>query len=152
VTESSEPPPDDPRGTIPLSAADGSRPRSVSLEEILREPRQSLPQADVGGYVRIAYTGLRASNCQAGLVYLPVGQGSPVHSAGVEHIITVLDGVVEFDVAGQRFRVERLGQMFLPAGVEYQYRNAGMVDVWFHNVIARHTDWPPPTAEYTPPA
>jgi quercetin dioxygenase-like cupin family protein len=151
MTASIEPSAEDPRGTIPLTPADAGRPRSIALEEILRQPRQSLPQADVGGYVRIAYTGLRGSNCQAGLVYLPVGQGSPPHSAGVEHIITVLEGVVEFDVAGQQFRVERLGQIFLPADITYHYRNVGMVDAWFHNVIARYRDWPAP-AEYTPPA
>jgi quercetin dioxygenase-like cupin family protein len=45
-----------------------------------------------------------------------------------EHLITVLEGVVEFQMSGEVHRVERRGEMFVPANVPYEYRNVVSVD------------------------
>lgn len=136
---------DERRGSVPLDPADARRPRWLSRAEVLSRPHHP-PKSDVGGFMRVVYEGLRASSCEQGLVFVRVGQSDPVYSMGAEHLITVLEGALEFAFQDQRIAVERLGQIFVPAHVQYQYRNVGPVDAWFHNVICRADEWP-----YSPP-
>lgn len=142
---------EDVRGSIPLSAEDAARPRLLSKQELLarpRYPRFKLPGAEMGGYGRVAYTGLRASNAQMGMLYIPVGQGSPAHSAGTEHLIMVLEGEMIFTLGDEEFRVGEWDQIFLPAGQFYSYRNGGSIGAWFCNVVARHVEWPGERGKY----
>lgn len=133
-------------GTAPLDPADAARPRWLTLAELLTN-YEPLPKAELGGFLRNYYAGLRASFAEQGLIYVPVGQGAPRHSIRCEHLITVLEGEVEFVVGEERILLERLGQIFIPADTKYEFRNVGMVDVWFHNVLARVDEWPAP-ADY----
>ena len=136
------------RGDIPLDPADAVRVRAITREELLSQPRQTNPEAELGGFMRVGYTGLRGTNAQIGLIYMPVGQTSPVHTAGVEHLIMVLKGEFEFDIQDQKIRVTSWGQIFLPADVYYAYKNVGSEDAWFMNCVSRYKDWPGRPGDY----
>jgi len=131
-------------GDAPLDPADAKRPRWLTREELLSN-YEPLPGADRGGLLRNYYAGLRATYAESGLIYVPVGQGAPRHSVGCQHLITVLEGEVEFIVGDERIVVERLGQIFIPAHTKYEFRNVGMVDLWFHNMLCRVDEWPAST-------
>lgn len=142
---------EDVRGSIPLSSDDAVRPRVLAKAELLarpRYPRYKLPGAEMGGYGRVAYTGLRASNAQMGMLFCPIGQGSPPHTAGTEHLIMVLEGEMIFTIGGREHRVSAWDQIFLPADQLYTYRNGGSVGAWMCNVTARHQEWPGNRGQY----
>jgi quercetin dioxygenase-like cupin family protein len=140
----------DPRGRIPLDPDDAQHFRILERDQLLSGGSAHLPEAGKEGFRRLSYRGLRGTNVQAGFIFLPVGQSSPVHSAGHEHIITCLTGRLRFRIQGSTVYLGEWSQIFLPAGVLYDYSNVGNVDVWFHNVIARHTEWPAPESVYKP--
>jgi quercetin dioxygenase-like cupin family protein len=83
---------------------------------------------------------------------LPIGQGSPVHTSKIEHVITVLEGSVEFIVDGVHYRLEKLDQLFIPPGLPFEYRNVALQYSWFFNVISPTDEWPEgDTATYESP-
>src|SRR5579864_4965507 len=57
-------------GDNPLKPADAQRVRAITREELLSEPRQQQdhPKAELGGFMRIGYTGIRGSNAALGLI------------------------------------------------------------------------------------
>jgi quercetin dioxygenase-like cupin family protein len=130
------------RGNMPLDPVDAQRVRAITREDLLSMPRQNTPMAELGGSMRIGYTGIRGTNSQIGLMHIPVGQASPVHNARLEHLIMVLIGEVEFTIQEQTIRVLPWGQIFLPADVLYAYKNVGTEGAWFMNCISRYKDWP----------
>jgi quercetin dioxygenase-like cupin family protein len=98
--------------------------RVLRRHELLVEPINDLPQAERGGFLRTAFKGLEAGTFRTTLVVMPVGQCSPPRLSEIEHIIVVLEGAFEFRVGGERDHLEPLDQIFVPVGVQWEYRNA----------------------------
>ena len=132
--------------------ADRHSTRRLAAADWFAHPNNRLPFADVGGTLRTHFRGLTSTRVRTSLIVLPIGQCSPVHTSKIEHVITVLEGAVEFIVDGAHFRLEKLDQLFIPAGLAFEYRNVALQYSWFFNVISPADEWPEgDTATYEPP-
>jgi quercetin dioxygenase-like cupin family protein len=136
------------RGSIPLNDSDRSRLRVLRRDAFTSEPLANLPKAREGGYQRVMYEGLRASNAHASILLLPPGQASPAHSSYAEHIVTMLAGSVTFRTKDETVRLGYLDQLFIPAEVAYEYWNSGLENASFLNMVLRAGEWPPPASHY----
>jgi quercetin dioxygenase-like cupin family protein len=106
----------------------------LTERQLLLEPINDLPGAERGGSLRTAYAGLRAGAFKTTLVVMPPGQCSPPRPSEIEHIIIVLDGAFEFRVDDQSHCLERLDQIFVPIGVNWEYRNAVLAQSSFLSI------------------
>jgi len=136
------------RGSVPLEDIDRSRVRLLRADAFTSEPLVHLPKAREGGYQRVLYEGLRASNAHTSIVLLPPGQASPPHASHAEHIITMLAGSVTFRTKEETVRLGYLDQLFIPASVTYEYWNSGLENARFLNMVIRAEEWPPPATRY----
>jgi mannose-6-phosphate isomerase-like protein (cupin superfamily) len=80
------------------------------------------------------------------ILVLPVGQGCPRHDYGGDVIALALEGRVEFAVHEEAERTTYLlepnDMLLLPAGVSYEYRNAGPTQASFASIAGRVDEWP----------
>jgi quercetin dioxygenase-like cupin family protein len=108
--------------------------------------RWDSPRADEPGYGRGFIEGVKARNFMANVLVLPVGQGCPKHEFDGDVIVVALSGAVEFVVfehgTPATHRLEPDDMLFLPAGVPYEYRNAGTEQASFLSVAGRVDEWP----------
>jgi quercetin dioxygenase-like cupin family protein len=113
---------------------------------------EPLPLADQFGWHRAHYGMLEGTNVRTRVVTLPFGQASPPHSVGHEVIIFQLEGETVFLVGPDRarFRLRRYDALFIPAGVIYEYWNAGPENVLFLVVNGRIGEWPTHATYYLP--
>jgi quercetin dioxygenase-like cupin family protein len=110
------------------------------------EPRWNSPRADEPGYGRGFIEGVSATNFMVNILVLPPGQGCPRHDFGGDVVVLALEGSVEFVVdEGPRpsaYRLEPNDMLLLPAGVSYEYRNAGTGQASFASIAGRVDEWP----------
>lgn len=137
-----------PTQSDPGKAPDYTSVRVLTRAEITANPNHTLPRASEGGYQRVLFQAMTASNADTSLVFMPVGQSSPPHTAYSEHIITVLEGQVAFRIDARAYSLGRLDQLFIPAGCQYEYWNAALREVVFLNLRTRADEWPPRTTAY----
>lgn len=109
----------------------------------LAEIQWDLPLAATAGHMRAIARGVRGASCSVGIGVLPVGQRSPVHSSSAEHLLLGLDGLIVFRVGEDEFELGPMDLLFIPAGPQYEYRNAGFTQASFVDVLGRVDEWPP---------
>ena len=105
--------------------------------ELLATANPPLPGAGTDGTRREAYRGLAGTAFATNLVVMPAGQRSPARESEVEHVIYVLEGSFEFAVEGDRYEVATMGQIFVPPGVRWEYRNSADATSTFLSVVNR---------------
>jgi quercetin dioxygenase-like cupin family protein len=113
-----------------------------------QQPTWNLPKADTAGFWRGRCNGMEASQCSAGLVLMPFGQTTPLHSNCAEHIILLLEGEIEFTIEGEPFPLEPGDMLFIPADVKYLYTNRGRSTARFISILGRVDAWPPKGTYY----
>ena len=125
-------------------------PQSSASVAVLRtadfKPRWNSPRADEPGYGRAFIEGLSATNFMVNILVLPIGQGCPRHDFGGDVVVLVLEGEIEFLVhVGSEpsvYALEPNDMLLLPAGVSYEYRNAGAGSATFASIAGRVGEWP----------
>jgi quercetin dioxygenase-like cupin family protein len=125
---------------IPVSRADPGRARCIRRGE--QVPDWDLRGSDKPGTRRAICTPMVATNMAAAVLVVPAGQGCDPHQYTAEHVIFPLEGMVEFDVGGDRWLLEPFDLFFLPANVEYTYRSVGDGDARFLSITGRLDEWP----------
>ena len=105
--------------------------------ELLASANPPLPGAAAEGTRREAYRGLAGAAFATNLVVMPAGQRSPARESEVEHVIYVLHGSFEFAVDGDRYDVATMGQILVPPGVRWEYRNSADTTSTFLSVVNR---------------
>lgn len=108
----------------------------LSKDDLIRGLIHDLPGADRGGFMRSAYPGLIGAKFRSSMVVVPSGQRCPAREAAIEHIIWILEGAFVFIVDGVDYRVEQLGQILIPIGVNWQYQNAALGQSSFISITA----------------
>jgi len=106
------------------------------------EPRWNSPRADEPGYRRGFVEGLSGTNFMVNILVLPPGQGCPRHDFGGDVVVLALEGAIEFVVDEVAYRLEPNDMLLLPAGVSYEYRNAGEGQASFVSIAGRVDEWP----------
>jgi glyoxylate utilization-related uncharacterized protein len=109
--------------------------RILTKAELIAEPIHDLPGAERGGFMRVVYRGLAAQSFSSTLIVMPVGQRSPARMSEIEHVIVVLEGAFLFRVDGAHYRIEELGQIFVPVGVQWEYQNAALQQSSFLSIV-----------------
>jgi quercetin dioxygenase-like cupin family protein len=130
------------KGSVPLDPELAKRCRLLKKRDFLFAPRYDLPLATTPPYVRGLCDGLRATNGYVHLVQMPFGQRTPRHDFGAEHIIVPIRGSVDFVTDTERFSLDPLDALFIPANLFYEYMNVGEDEVWFVDVVIRFDEWP----------
>ena len=117
--------------------------RVLRKRELLGQPVPNLPGQETYGFQRLLFHGLSATNFRASLVVMPIGQVTPVHDAVLEHVITIIHGVIEFSLDGETFALDPLDQIYLPRKRFYEYRNVALSESYFLNIVGPGPDgWP----------
>jgi quercetin dioxygenase-like cupin family protein len=110
------------------------------------KPRWNSPRADEPGYERGFIEGVSATNFMVNILVLPAGQGCPRHDFGGDVVVLALEGLVEFVVheGGEptAYALKPNDMLLLPAGVSYEYRNAGAGQASFASIAGRVDEWP----------
>jgi quercetin dioxygenase-like cupin family protein len=110
------------------------------------KPHWNSPRADEPGYRRAFIEGVQATNFMVNILVLPPGQGCPRHDFGGDVVALALEGRVEFVVHEERgptaYALEPNDILLLPAGVSYEYRNAGAEQASFASIAGRVDEWP----------
>ncbi|SDH84092.1 Cupin domain-containing protein [Sinosporangium album] len=101
-----------------------------------------LHRDDEWGWHRGRTPAVEVTNARTGVVVLPLGQASPPHVKDADVVIIGLDGVIDFLVDGEKFRVGERDFLTVPAGCVYSYKNAGMGNASFVGIIIRTDAWP----------
>jgi glyoxylate utilization-related uncharacterized protein len=109
--------------------------RVLTKQQLIAEPIHDLPEAQRGGFMRVAFKGLSAGTFRSTLIVMPTGQSSPPRDSDIEHIIVVLAGSFEFIVDGDRYMVHEMDQIFVPVGVRWEYRNAALQESQFLSIV-----------------
>ncbi len=118
-------------------------PRMRSRAELLADPLITAPGSDILGHQRLSFLGLDSAHCRTSMGWVGVGQASPPHDAPIEHVLTCLEGTLEFGVGDVTYRLEPLDQLFIPAEVLYRYTNVGAIPVVFYVVMSpTSVGWP----------
>jgi quercetin dioxygenase-like cupin family protein len=101
-----------------------------------------LHDSDTPGHHRAICAGLAGQSFAAALMVVPEGQGSNPHAFTAEHILYQIEGTTEMRIGEESWRIEPGDLFFLPANVEYAYRNVGQGTVRQLSIIGRLEDWP----------
>jgi quercetin dioxygenase-like cupin family protein len=107
----------------------------------------SLPRGKEFGMIRGIFRDpagqiMTATSCKTLLVVMPFGQASPRHSSTGEHIILGVAGATEWDIDGDKFKVELGDMLFFPENATYWYRNVGDGDAYHWAIVGRVDEWP----------
>src|SRR5262249_46423829 len=113
-----------------------------------QQPRWNLHLADTPGFVRGRCNDMDGTAFSAGLVIVPLGQRSPLHSESGEPIIYALEGEVEFTVDGEPFPLEPGDLLFNPSPARYVYANVGRSTATMLAMFGRVDEWPPKGTYY----
>jgi quercetin dioxygenase-like cupin family protein len=113
-----------------------------------QQPAWTLPRADTAGFWRGRCNGMEGTAFSAGVVIMPLGQTTPLHSNTGEHIIYLLEGDVEFTIEGEPFPLEPGDMLFIPADAKYVYSNRGRSTAFFVSIIGKVDSWPPEGTYY----
>ena len=105
-------------------------------------PSWGLPGAQAVGSVRAICRGIRGVSSSAALVVMPFGQASPRHNYEAEHLFLGIRGEVRFETDTGHFDVGELDLLYIGADVDYVYRNIGLEDALFADIIGRIDEWP----------
>jgi quercetin dioxygenase-like cupin family protein len=107
-----------------------------------QRPSWSLPKANVVGYIRGNCDRMTGAAFSAGVALVPVGQRAPRHRNTGEHIMYMLEGVVEFEVDEDTFVLEAGDMLFIPAHATYAYANIDRTLAVFLSIIGKADQWP----------
>lgn len=105
-------------------------------------PDWDLRDSDQEGTHRAICTGLQGTGCAAAVLVVPEGQGANPHAYTAEHLLYQLEGTSEVQIGDDRWQIEPGDLFFMPANVEYVYRNVGQGTVRQLSVTAKVEDWP----------
>ncbi len=107
-----------------------------------QQPTWTLPRADTVGFLRAKCNGMDGTWFNAGVVFMQLGQTTPLHSSNAEHIIYLLDGEIEFTIEGEPYPLLPDDMLFIPADAKYVYTNMGRKQAAFITVLSRIDSWP----------
>jgi mannose-6-phosphate isomerase-like protein (cupin superfamily) len=105
-------------------------------------PNWDLRDSDKPGTHRAICAGLAGTSFAAAILVVPEGQGSNPHAYTAEHILYQLEGTTEITLGDESWRIEPGDLFYMPAYVEYVYRNVGSGTVRQLSVTSRVDDWP----------
>jgi glyoxylate utilization-related uncharacterized protein len=113
-----------------------TRPRTQALSHarLLEHELPALPGTDRPGFQRTAYEGITGPDFRTVLIQVPPQQQSTFRVSSVDHIILVLDGELRLIVEDEDHVVDKWGQIFVPHGVGWTYRNATQTDATFVSI------------------
>ena len=107
-----------------------------------QQPRWTFHRAGEAGFVRGRFNDMEGTNFSAGLLVMPFGQTTPLHSETGEHIIYLLEGEVEFTIEGEPYPLEPHDMLFIPAHAKYLYSNVGRGPAILVAILGKVDDWP----------
>jgi len=81
----------------------------------------------------------QAHNLTTGIVSIRPGATLPYHIHSCGETITILEGELLFDVAGRRYRLEKMDNLTIPAGLAHQAVNSSGAVVKAHVALASST-------------
>jgi quercetin dioxygenase-like cupin family protein len=120
---------------------DSSGPPSI-LKSRDQQPTWTLPRADTVGFLRAKCNGMDGTWFNAGVVFMPIGQTTPLHSSNAEHIIYLLEGEIEFTIESEPYPMLPGDMLFIPANAKYVYTNMGREQAAFITVLSKVDSWP----------
>lgn len=109
------------------------RPHDLGVEhwrwqEYRRDFHWTLPLAESPGFCRGSGPLVKPPQLRGHTVRLPANQTSPWHYAARDLLFLVVDGEIEFECGGQRYEMEKLDFLLIPALMPYKYTNFGLVE------------------------
>ena len=75
----------------------------------------------------------------SGLTRFPAGKKVPVHHHNCDEQVTLLEGVAEVEIDGERTRLKRYDTTYIPAGKPHRFVNVGdgpMLILWVYDTDA----------------
>ncbi len=72
----------------------------------------------------------------SGLTRFPAGKKVPVHHHNCDEQVTLLEGVAEVEIDGERTRLQRYDTTYIPAGKPHRFINVGdgpMLILWVYD-------------------
>ena len=72
----------------------------------------------------------------SGLTRFPAGKKVPVHHHNCDEQVTLLEGVAEVEIDGERTRLKRYDTTYIPAGKPHRFVNVGdgpMLILWVYD-------------------
>ena len=72
----------------------------------------------------------------SGLTRFPAGKKVPVHHHNCDEQVTLLEGVAEVEIDGERTRLQRYDTTYIPAGKPHRFVNIGdgpMLILWVYD-------------------
>ncbi len=72
----------------------------------------------------------------SGLTRFPAGKKAPVHHHNCDEQVTLLEGVAEVEIDGERTRLQRYDTTYIPAGKPHRFINVGdgpMLILWVYD-------------------
>jgi quercetin dioxygenase-like cupin family protein len=109
---------------------------TLSRDDLFATELPRLPGAATTGFDRAAYRGLGTTFFQTNAVVLPVDQRSTARASEVDHVIVVLEGGLVVSVDGTEYSVGPWDQIFVPANVDWHYRNAHPSTTTFLSIVS----------------
>jgi 2-keto-3-deoxy-L-rhamnonate aldolase RhmA/quercetin dioxygenase-like cupin family protein len=111
--------------------------RLESMNKVGAQPRIELAPGVMFDPLVGKHNGAR--NLTTGLVTFAPGARLPTHDHEFTESVTVLDGVLTFEVEGRQYRLERLDNVTIPRGVAHSAVNAGRQPVVVSVALASDT-------------
>ncbi len=72
----------------------------------------------------------------SGLTRFPAQKKAPVHHHNCDEQVTLLEGVAEVEIDGERTRLQRYDTTYIPAGIPHRFINVGdgpMLILWVYD-------------------
>lgn len=113
---------------------------AMSHAHLLEHPLPPLLGADKPGFQRRAYEGITGPDFRTVVIEVPARQESAFRVSTVDHIILVLEGELQFAVESSEYVVDTWGQIFVPRGVGWTYRNSSHTDATFVSITNTQRD------------
>lgn len=125
--------------TGPATAATQEETRSP-FYQLWKDYRRNLRGVGRGsGYRRIEYPDVPGATFSGRLIVLPTGQAAEAETRDGDTVFLLSHGEVEFTVGGRHFALGPLDLLAIPAGVQFEYLNAGLEDAILCGLFA-HRD------------
>lgn len=104
------------------------------------------PRSDEPGFAILSYTQIEGTNFMSHISVLPRGTRRPSHRHDAEHLMVALEGEVEFEFPDlgptATVRMKPFDVVFVPADLDYRYRQVGQRDAAFSATVIRKEAWP----------
>jgi glyoxylate utilization-related uncharacterized protein len=117
-----------------MSNGTGLKTQALSHARLLEHELPALPGTEQPGFQRTAYEGLTGPDFRTVLIRVPAQQQSTFRVSSVDHIILVLEGELHVSVEDEGHAVDKWGQIFVPHGVGWTYRNPAQTEATFVSI------------------